>query len=66
MSAAERARAIEERAALDDYGRQVQDAAKALVQAVWQEKDPEARVEAWKVVQRVLRPATSYDFEVKP
>jgi hypothetical protein len=66
VNAADRARAIEERAVQDDYGRQVQNAAKSLVQAVWQVKDPEARIEAWKVVQRVLGPATSYDFEVKP
>jgi hypothetical protein len=37
-----------------------------LVEAVWEVRDPEARVEAWKVVQRVLGPAASYDFEVRP
>lgn len=66
MSAVDRARAIADRTTPDDYARQVQNAAKALVEAVWQVKDPEARVEAWKVAQRVLGPATHHDFEVKP
>lgn len=66
MNAVERARAIAEGQTPDSYARQVQSAAKALVEAVWQVKDPEARVEAWKVAQRVLGPATHHDFEVKP
>lgn len=65
MNAAERARYIAERGTLDDYGRRVQRAAKALVEAVWSVEDPEARVEAWKVAERVLKPATAYDFEVR-
>lgn len=49
----------------DDYGRRVQEAAKALVAAVWDERDAEARVEAWQIVQRVIQPATAYDFSVR-
>lgn len=66
MNAVDRARAIAERHVPDDYGRRVQEAAQALVEAVWAVRDPEARVEAWQVAQRVLGPATRHDFEVKP
>jgi hypothetical protein len=66
VRAVDRARLVAEGQPDDAYGRAVQKAARDLVQAVWQVKDPEARVEAWQVVQRVLKPATTYDFEVKP
>lgn len=65
MNAAGRARAISERTAPDAYGRAVQKAAQSLVEAIWAVPDPEDRVEAWKVAQRVLKPAQHYDFEVR-
>lgn len=65
MRAVERARLLSEGQTPDDYGRRVQRAAQALVEAVWEVRDPEARVEAWQIAQRVLKPATSHDFEVR-
>lgn len=66
MNAATRALAIAERGERVQYGRRVAGATMKLVEAVQSTTDQEGRIDGWKAVQRLLGPAATYDYEVRP